>query len=187
MGLSNKLSCEAGSFLCHCNPNRFLQPEVLRLYFPMLEPWVVQFVSLPSCSSRFICTQMWDVLLCQLPPHLLGPSTAALPCIISSPPTGLNECFFFNSLVVGLPYSLIFWQFWLFFVLKCVVVLLGVQGGKVYLPTPQCWPEVWELKFLIMLRLAQDNPAEICTLTFLTLKFTNFFFGDDVKHVKYIC
>ena len=39
----------------------------------------------------------------------------------STPPTGLNECFFFNSLVVGLPYSLIFWQFWLFLVLNLVL------------------------------------------------------------------
>ena len=44
----------------------------------------------------------------------------------STPPTGLGECFFFNSLVVGLPYGSIFWQFWLFFVLKFVVVLLLV-------------------------------------------------------------
>ena len=44
----------------------------------------------------------------------------------------LNVCFFFNSLIVGLPYSLIFWQFWLFFVLIFVVVLLlVVWGGKV--------------------------------------------------------
>ena len=60
------------------------------------------------------------------------PSAAALLCVlstqlpISAPPTSLDECFFFNSLVVGLPYSLIFWQFWLFFVFKFVVVLLLV-------------------------------------------------------------
>ena len=73
------------------------------------------------------------------------------PCLESSPPqlpvsalpTGLGECAFFNSLVVGLLYSSIFWQFWLFFVFKFVVVLLLiVQGGKVYLPTPPSWPEV---------------------------------------------
>ena len=35
---------------------------------------------------------------------------------ISSPPTSLDECFFFNSLVVELPYSMILCQFWgLFF------------------------------------------------------------------------
>ena len=60
---------------------------------------------------------------------------------ISTPPTHLDECFFFNSLVVGLPYSLIFWQFWLFFAFKFSVVLfLVVQGGKVYLPMPASWP-----------------------------------------------
>ena len=56
VGLSNELSCEAGSFSCHLNPPRFFQSEVLRLYFPALETWVVCFVSLPSCSSWFILT-----------------------------------------------------------------------------------------------------------------------------------
>ena len=37
MGFSNKLSCKVGSFPHHCKPHRFLQPEVLRRYFPVLE------------------------------------------------------------------------------------------------------------------------------------------------------
>ena len=90
VGLSNDLSCEAGSFHYFCNPHRFLQSEVLRLYFPILEPWVAQSVSLPSCSSQFICTQIWDHPIHQLLPHL-----PRLP--ISAPPTSLDECFFFNS------------------------------------------------------------------------------------------
>ena len=49
------------------NPHRFFQSEVLRLYFPTLGPWVAQSVSLPSCSSWFISTQMWDRPLLQLP------------------------------------------------------------------------------------------------------------------------
>ena len=123
VGLSNKLSCEARSFSCHCNPHRFL-----RLYFPMLESWVVWSVSLPRCSSSFIHMQIWDYLVCQPPPcHMSSPPQ--LP--ISAPPTSLNECFFINSLVVGLPYSLIFWQFCLFFVFKFVILLLDVRGGKV--------------------------------------------------------
>ena len=76
------------------------------------------------------------------------PPAAALPRIlsaqlpVSTPPAGLDECFFFNSLVVGLPYSLIFCQFW-FFVFKFVVILLlVVQGGMVCLPMPPSWPEV---------------------------------------------
>ena len=68
-----------------------------------------------------------------LPTLVLQP----VPCHESSPPqlpisaphTGLDECFFFNSVVVGLPYSLIIWQFRLFFVFKFVVVLLLVVQG----------------------------------------------------------
>ena len=122
MGLSNELSCEAGSFSCHSTPHRLLQSEVLRLYSSMLEPWVSWSVSLPSCSSWFICMQMWGH-----PPHQPLPChTSYLPWLpISALPTSLNECFF-NSLVVRLPYSSIFWQFWLFFVLKFVAVLLLV-------------------------------------------------------------
>ena len=47
-----------------------------------------------------------------------GPSVAALSQSFalwlpaSAPTTGLDECFFFNSLAVRLPYSLIFCQFW---------------------------------------------------------------------------
>ena len=108
-----------------------------------LEPWVVWSVSLPRCSSWFICSLMWDCLVHQLRPH---PPAAALPGIFSAqlpvpaPPTGLGECFFLNSFVVGLPYSSIFWPFWLCFVLKFVVVLLMVvQGGTVCLPVLPSW------------------------------------------------
>ena len=85
----------------------------------MLETWVT--------SQFFLLFYLWDSLLFQRPPHLLycltcpGPPAAAFLGIlsawlpVSSPPTGLDECFFFNSLVYGLPYSSIFCQFWLFF------------------------------------------------------------------------
>ena len=93
----------------------------------------------PPCSSRFICMRMWDHSVCQQP-LCHESSLPRLP--VSTPPTGLDECFFFNSLVDGLPYSLTFCQFWLFFVFKFVIVLLlVVQGGTVCLPTPPSWPE----------------------------------------------
>ena len=92
-----------------------------------------------------------------------SPLAAALPWVlstglpISAPPTGLDQCFFFNSLVVRLPYSLIYCQFWLYFVFKFVIVLLlVVWGGKVYLPTSSSWPEVRCLrkeKFIYFLTL----------------------------------
>ena len=120
MGLSNELSCEAGNFSRHCN---------LRLSFPTL--WSF---SLPSCSSRFTCMQMWDCLSASCPLACPSPPVAALPHVLLPPrlpistlPTSLDECFFFNSLVVGLPYSSIFWQVWLFFVFKFGVLLLVVK------------------------------------------------------------
>ena len=133
MGLSNELSCESGSFSHHHNPHRFFQPEVLKLSFPTLEPWVVWSVSLPSCSSRFIRVQIWDY-----------PPAITMPHALSDPGANLDEYFFFNSLVARLLYSLIFWQFWLFSVFTFVVVLLFVvRGGKVYLPVPPSWPDGW--------------------------------------------
>ena len=59
----------------------------------------------------------------------LGPTTAtrvlSTPVPVSAPPTGLDKCFFFISLVVGLPYSSIFCQFWLFLFLNCCCPSLG--------------------------------------------------------------
>ena len=107
----------------------------------MLDPWVAWSVSLPS-SCPFISTQMWD---CEVGQPLPRQPAAALPtplhnppphwvcqspsCCksspprlsISAPPTGLDECFFFISLVVGLPCSSIFCQFWMFFVFKLLL------------------------------------------------------------------
>ena len=82
--------------------------------------------------------------------HLAHLVLQPLPCGMSFPPqlpvsalpSGLDECFFYNSVVVGLPYSSISWQFWLFFVFKFVVCLLVVRGGTVCLPMLPSWPEV---------------------------------------------
>ena len=114
VGLSNELSfmlIVSHSLNPH-NPHRFLQSEVLRLYFPVPGPCIVWSVWLPTCSSWFIHMQVFNCLLCQLLPH---PVLHPLPCHesslpqlpISIPPTGLDKCFLFNCLVVRLPYSLI--------------------------------------------------------------------------------
>ena len=113
--------------LASTTPTGIFQPEVLRLYFPALEPWVVRSVLLPSCSSWFIGTQMWTAnsashrltsfTSCRLAHP--SPLVSTLPRVLSTllprsyPPMGLDECFF-NSSVVGPPYSSIFCQFWLF-------------------------------------------------------------------------
>ena len=78
-----------------------------------------------------------------------GPPATALPCMlsvplpVSAPPNSLDEWFFFNSLVVGLPYSSFFQKFWLFFVFKFVVLVLLVRGGTVCLPMPPSLLEFW--------------------------------------------
>ena len=86
-------------------------------------------------------------------PHPLWSTShcmSSLPQLpISTLPTSLNEYFFFNSLVVRLPYSLTVCQFWLFFVFKLVVaLLLVVRGSEVYLPTPTSWLEAPPCLFL---------------------------------------
>ena len=59
--------------------------------------------------------------------HLLGSTSHHLamsplrPASHLTPPTSLDECVFFNSLVVGLPYSSIFCQFWLVCVFKLLL------------------------------------------------------------------
>ena len=135
-------------------PTGFYSQRFLRLCFPMLEPWVVWSVSLPSCSSQFI--RMWIAQLAssclshpvlQPPPcHKSSlPSYTALPLLlvwmnVSSLTPWLLDC-----------HRLIFCQFWLVFVFKFVVVLLlVVRGGTACLPTPPPWPNVLSFQFIFL-------------------------------------
>ena len=89
----------------------------------------------PPCSTIRGLTGSTSRHLASSPLHPGCLSPPWLP--LSTPPTGLDECFFFISLVVRLPYSSIFCQFWLFFfVFKFAVLLLFVRGGTVCLPMP---------------------------------------------------
>ena len=78
-------------------PTGFFQSDVLRLYFPVLGTYVVGSVSLPSCSSWFIHTQMWDRPLRQPPSRLPWSFSRCLasshlyPCCLS-PPFLLPSC-----------------------------------------------------------------------------------------------
>ena len=139
VGLSNELSCEAGSFCCCLNPPRFLKsgfealfphagtlgcvvclaPQLLLPVYPHAN------VGPPALPASVLPTPVLQPLPC---------SESFLPQLpISALPTSLDECFFFNSLVVALAYSLIFCQFWLFFCFSICCTPFGVQGGKVYL------------------------------------------------------
>ena len=149
MGLSNELSCEAGSFsCCRLNPTGVFNQRFEAL-FPRAGALgcAVCFAPLPflpvylwaNVGQRSLLAAAWSVLfhnpqphwVCQLPPC----RESSLPWLpISTPPTSLDECFFFISLVVKLPCSLIFWQLWLFFVFKLLSFFwLGEEAQCVYL------------------------------------------------------
>ena len=107
----------------------------LKLHLPALEPWVAWSASLPAicpslsvreCGAWAVLAATLSALLQNPPPHWVHQpppcwesSPPQLP--ISAPPTGLDECFFFISLVFRLPYSSTFCQFWLFFVFKLLL------------------------------------------------------------------
>ena len=125
-----------GVFSCSFTPTGFYRGFEA---FPVLEPWAVRSLSLPSCSFQFICLQKSDDLVLQLLPCCAS-SPPQLP--VSAPPTSLNECFSFNSLVVRLPYSSIFWQFWYFLFLNLLSFWLCEKAKCTYLPVPPSWLEV---------------------------------------------
>ena len=125
MSLFNELFYETGSFSDCLMPHRFLEPE--------------GFEALVSHTGTLAC-MVYLVLKFFLPAYLnvnVGPPGLPPFCMAPVPPllisallTGMDECFFFNSLVVGLPYTSIFWQFWLFFVFKFVVLFWLCKEAK---------------------------------------------------------
>ena len=118
MGFSNKPSCEVGVSFATLTPTGF---EAL-------------FPSDGTMGGCMVCLvpQLFLPVFQHANVRLPHPPAAALPGVLSillpifTLPSSLNECFSFDALVVGLPYSLTVWQFWLFFVLKFVVFLLLV-------------------------------------------------------------
>ena len=113
------------------------------------------FEALFPCAGTLGCTVClpgpWSTSCClsgqlQLSPpccticHLTGSISCHLatcpfcPAAHLCPLTCLDECFFFISLVVRLPYSSIFCQFWLFFVFKLLLSFLWLcEAHCVYL------------------------------------------------------
>ena len=103
------------------------------LYFPTLELWVVRSVagstsatSLPAAALPTLLHNPPPSWVCQPLPCWVSSPPDRLP--VSAPPTDLDECFFFISLVLGLPYSSIFCQFWLFFVFKLLLTFFWLCG-----------------------------------------------------------
>ena len=133
-------------------------------------------VSPSLCTHKCETTQSTSLHfafpVCQLP-HLPGSPAATLPMSsplwlpVFTPPTSLDECFF-NSLVARLPYSLIFWQFWLFFVF---ILLLIVQESEAYLPVPPSCLELLIFYFSITVDI-QHYISFRCTTYWLDIYVT---------------
>ena len=102
VGLSNKLSCEAESFSRYClNRYRSFKSEAFEVLFTWLDPWPARPVSVPSC---FFPVYLHTNVGPPSPPAPTLPLVLSTQPPISAPPTGLDERFFFNSLVIVLPY-----------------------------------------------------------------------------------
>ena len=131
MGLSNKLSCEAGSFSRCPNPT-----GVFNRRFEALFPRAGNL----GCMVCFP-PQLFLPVYLHMNVGLHAPPANTLPRVLSAPPTGPDECFFFNSLVVRLPYSLIFYQFWLFFVFNFLLYFFWLceEAQCVYLRLHLGW------------------------------------------------
>ena len=79
------------------------------LYFPELEPWMLGLFRspvVPPGLSAFECETTWSSSCRRAHPGLLAsalPQALSVLAAVSAAPTSMDECFFFNSLVVGLP------------------------------------------------------------------------------------
>ena len=136
MGLSNELSSEAGSFSTAASTATGVFSQRSEALFPQAGALgcAVCFAP-PPFLPVYLCTNvgLWGLLAAAWPALFHNPPPCWVrqppPCHessqprlpVSTPPTSLDECFFFISLVVGLPYSSIFCQFWLFFVFKLLL------------------------------------------------------------------
>ena len=112
---SRETAWDSRSFFHLLNSCWFLQPEVMGGYVPGTRTGLVELVwgwdsSLPRHSS-------WIFIH-----HTRGTS----PFCVSAPPTSLDGCGFFNSIVVRLPFNSFSdgSEWWLFYIL--VVILMGL-------------------------------------------------------------
>ena len=126
------LECGAQGLLAVALPAPFI-PQSATSLDPALQVYLCVNVGpqgLPATPLWGLLAAAWPALFHNPPPcwvHQPPPccESSPPPLPVPAPPTRLDECFFFNSLLVGLPYSLIFCQFWLFLFLNCCCPSFG--------------------------------------------------------------
>ena len=97
------------------------------------------------------------------------------PPICPSPSYGLVDCFF-NSLIVGVPCSLIDFLALLIVFRLVIFLLLVVQGSEGFLPMPPSWPEL------------QFNSLSTITKMLITCAHCdNFAFPTTVQGFQFLC
>ena len=118
--LSNRLGCQTGSISHRGNPS--LSPRsALSLSFPLKSVLPLRSQAVSPAPLQFFWVSQGGL------PYQSGCS---------------GWFFFFNSLVVRVPCSLIFWCFWVFVDFRfAVILLLVVWGSKGFLSLPPSWPE----------------------------------------------
>ena len=133
MGSFKGSAWSSRSFFHWLNPCWVLQPEVMGTYLP----GTGMLSSGAWCGPRTPCS--WDV-----PPKFLSTTCGhgTSPFRICAPPTSLDGCSFFNSIVVRLPFNSIFdsseWP--LFHTSAVILMWLCEKASCVYL----CWHLDWK-------------------------------------------
>ena len=155
VGLSNKLSCEAGSFSpCHLNPHRCFQLVVWGFIFPSWNSglWGLSPVDqlLPCWPAAGLCTVFHNPPPCWV--HQLPPCCETSPSGCPSPPL-LLVWINVSSLSPWLSdfhNSSILYQFWLFFVFKLLSFFwLCEEVQCVYL----CLHLGWKSRIILVFKL----------------------------------
>ena len=132
---------ESRSFFNQLNSHWFLQPEVMGTYHPGTGTlgWGAWYGA-GTPHSR------------DIPPKFLSTTRVWGTSLfhVSTPPTSLDGCGFFNSIAVSLPFNLISdgYEWWLFYILV-IIYDVAVQGGEPCLLMSPSWLEVKEIIFKV--------------------------------------
>ena len=148
-----------GGWVCVCSRTLWVSPanSPMRLEVSPAAASTPTGVFNQRFEALFPCAGALGCAVCFAPPlfllvylhgnvGLLGPLAPVLPRVLSAWLSHLCPSYWsgwmFLLLHLGCQTSKhsIFWQFWLFFVFKFVVLLLVVQGSKVYVSKPPSWP-----------------------------------------------
>ena len=126
VGTLRETAWDSRSFFHQPNLCWFLQPEVMGTYLPGIGTmdWGAWHVAWIPCSQ-------------DIPPEHLSATRGCGTSLfhISTPPTSLDGCGFFNSVIVRLPFNSIYngSEWWLFYTLVVILMWLYKELSRVYL------------------------------------------------------